>query len=62
MAEVRIVTNEQMIEEVKSILEGEHMTFERFVSEGEADTLTDAFHRDLWLDYREWIREWINDT
>ena len=35
MAEVRIVTNEQMIEEIKSILEGEHMTFERFVSEGE---------------------------
>ena len=57
VAEVRVVTREEMIEEIKSILEDEHMTIEQFVAEGEADTLTDGFHRDLWLDYRGWIED-----
>lgn len=55
MAEVRVVTREDMVQEVKEILEEERMPFERFVAEGEADTLTDAHHRDLWLYYRDWI-------
>ena len=57
MAKVRIVTCEEMIKEIECILVKEGMTLEEFVAEGEADTLTDGFHRDLWLDYRGWITD-----
>ena len=57
MAEVRIVTRDEMLDEIKGILKNEHMTLEEFVAEGQADTLTDGFHRELWLYYRDWIIE-----
>ncbi|MDE0268392.1 MAG: hypothetical protein OXI96_05060 [Acidimicrobiaceae bacterium] len=55
MTVVRIVTRKQMLDELKEILEDEYITLEEFVAEGQADTLEDAFHRDLWLYYRDWI-------
>lgn len=56
VAEVRIVTREDMLEELMNRLEGETITFEEFVAEGTDDTLTDGYHRDLWLYYRDWIQ------
>ena len=55
--QVRIVTREDMINEIEFILKNEGMTLEEFVAEGGADALTDGFHRDLWLDSRDWIKE-----
>lgn len=55
MAEVRIVTREDMLEELMNRLEGEPITFDVFVAEGKGDTLIDGYHRDLWLYYRDWI-------
>ena len=55
MAEVRIVTRDDMLAELMKRLENEPITFEEFVEEGNDDTLTDGYHRDLWLYYRDWI-------
>lgn len=60
MAEMRIVTREELIEEVKDLLANpmfhtEPITYEDFVADGVADRLTDAYHRDLWLSYRDFI-------
>ena len=55
IAEVRIVTREQMLDELKEILADEHTTLDEFTAAGQADALDDAFHRDLWLYYRDWI-------
>ena len=60
MAEVRIVTRDEMLDEIKGILTNEHMTLEEFVAEGQADTLTDGFRRELWLHDRDWIIEPIS--
>lgn len=57
MSEVRFVDREQMLEELMEILEDENITLEEFTAEGRADTLEDAFHRDLWLYYRDWIND-----
>ena len=57
MAKVEIVTRDEMLDEIKGILEDENMTLEEFIAEGQADALTDGFHRDLWLYYRDWIIE-----
>ena len=44
-----------MLDELKEILADEHMTLDVFTAAGQADALDDAFHRDLWLYYRDWI-------
>ena len=52
MTTVRYVTHEELMQELVRLLEEEHMTVEEFRAEGEADTLTDAYLRVLWLKYR----------
>ncbi len=52
MTTIRYVTHEELMHELEHLLEEEHMTVEEFRTEGEADTLTDAYLRDLWLKYR----------
>ena len=46
------MTREELWQEMESRLEEERMTVEEFRAEGEADTLTDAELRELWLMYR----------
>ena len=53
--ETVFVTQEEMVDEIKNILKDENMILEQFIEEGKADTLTDGFHRDLWLYYRDMI-------
>lgn len=55
--ETIFVTQEEMVNEIKNILKNENMALEQFIEEGKADTLTDGFHRDLWLYYRDLIIE-----
>ena len=52
MTTMRTVTRDELLHELESLLEEERMTVEEFRAEGEADTLTDAYLRDLWLWYR----------
>ena len=52
MTTVRYVTSDELMRELESLLEEERMTVEEFRAEGEADELTDAYLRDLWLKYR----------
>ena len=40
MAKVEIVTRDEMLDEIKGILEDENMTLEEFIAEGQADALT----------------------
>lgn len=46
------MTREELWQEMEARLEEERMTVEQFRAEGEADTLTDAELRELWLMYR----------
>ncbi len=46
------MTREELWQEMEARLEEERMTVEEFRAEGEADTLTDAELRELWLMYR----------
>ena len=46
------MTREELWREMEARLEEERMTVEEFRAEGEADTLTDAELRELWLMYR----------
>ena len=46
------MTREALWQEMEARLEEERMTVEEFRAEGEADTLTDAELRELWLMYR----------
>ena len=52
MTTIRYVTREEFLQRLEKELEEERMTVEEFRAEGEADTLTDANLRDLWLMYR----------
>ncbi len=52
MTTIRYVTREELWQEMEACLEEERMTVEEFRAEGEADTLTDANLRELWLMYR----------
>ena len=52
MTTVRCITREELWQELECLLEEERMTVEEFRAEGEADTLTEAHLRDLWLEYR----------
>ena len=52
MTTVPCVTHEELLHELESLLEEERMTVEEFRAEGEADTLTDGYLRNLWLKYR----------
>ena len=52
MTTIRYVTYEELLERLERLLEEDRMTVEEFRAEGEADTLTDAHLRDLWLHYR----------
>ncbi len=52
MTTIRYVTREELWQEMEAFLEEERMTVEEFRAEGEADTLTDANLRELWLMYR----------
>ena len=52
MTTIRVVTRDELLEELETLLDAERMTVEKFRAEGEADTLTDAHLRDLWLEYR----------
>ncbi|MCY4371260.1 MAG: hypothetical protein OXF41_17975 [bacterium] len=52
MTTIRVVTREEFLRRLEKELEEERMTVEEFRAEGEADTLTDAHLRDLWLHYR----------
>ena len=52
MTTIRYITREELWQEMEARLVEERMTVEEFRAEGEADTLTDAYLRDLWLEYR----------
>ena len=52
MTTIRVVTREEFLRRLEKELEEERMTVDEFRAEGEADTLTDAHLRDLWLHYR----------
>ena len=52
MTTIRYITREELWQEMEARLEEERMTVEEFRAEGEADTLTDADLRELWLLYR----------
>ena len=52
MTTIRVVTREEFLRRLEKELEEERITVEEFRAEGEADTLTDAHLRDLWLHYR----------
>lgn len=52
MTKIRVVTRAELLERLEKLLEEERITVEEFRAEGEADTLTDANLRDLWLHYR----------
>ena len=47
MATIRYVTRDELLQQLERELEVEPMTVEEFRAEGEADTLTDAYVRDL---------------
>ncbi|MXZ06463.1 MAG: hypothetical protein F4Y75_02945 [Acidimicrobiia bacterium] len=49
---VKIVTYQELWDELAERLERKHMTVEEFRVEGYADRLTDGYLRDLWLMYR----------
>ena len=57
MTEIVHVTGKQLINECKQLLADEPITYEQFVKEGKANTLTDGYHRNLWLCYNRWILE-----
>ena len=46
------MTREELWQEMEARLEEERMTVEEFRAEGEANMLTDAELRELWLMYR----------
>ena len=50
--QVRYFTRDELWQEMEARLEEERITVEEFRAEGEADTLTDGYLRDLWLWYR----------
>ena len=52
MTTTRYVTRDELRQRLEKELEEERMTVDEFRAEGEADTLTDANLRDLWLWYR----------
>ena len=52
MTAIQYVTREELWQEMEARLAEERMTVEEFRAEGEADTLTDAYLRELWLMYR----------
>ncbi|MCQ3805652.1 MAG: hypothetical protein OXF41_13620 [bacterium] len=52
MTTIQYVTREELWQEMEARLAEERMTVEEFRAEGEADTLTDAYLRELWLMYR----------
>lgn len=52
MPPIRYVTREELWQEMEAHLAEERMTVEEFRAQGEANTLTDAHLRDLWLWYR----------
>ena len=52
MVTIRYVTRDELRQRLEKELEEERMTVEEFRAEGEADTLTDANLRELWLWYR----------
>ena len=52
MTTIRYITREELWQEMEARLVEERMTVEEFRAEGEADTLTDANLRELWLMYR----------
>lgn len=52
MTTIQYVTHDELMEELKGLLEAERMTVEEFRAQGEADSLTDGFLRVLWLKYR----------
>lgn len=54
---IRYVTRDELLQRLENELKEERMTVEEFRAEGEADTLTDANLRDLWLHYRSLLIE-----
>ena len=52
MVTIRYVTRDELLQRLEKELDEERMTVEEFRAEGEADTLTDANLRELWLWYR----------
>ena len=52
MTTMRVVTRDEFLQRLEEELDEERMTVEEFRAEGEADTLTDANLRELWLHYR----------
>ena len=55
MAEVVMVTDEEIVEYVKKVVKEEGYTLEDFIAEGLDDTLTNAVLRDHWLIYQDWV-------
>ena len=52
MTTITYIAREELWQEMEARLAEERMTVEEFRAEGEADTLTDADLRELWLMYR----------
>ena len=52
MTTITYITREELWQEMEARLAEERITVEEFRAEGEADTLTDAYLRELWLEYK----------
>ena len=55
--ETRILTREEVVERVTETARRAGLTFEEFMADGPADTLTDGDCRDDWLIYRDFLIE-----
>ena len=55
--ETRILTREEVVERVTETARRAGLTFEEFMADGPAGTLTDGDCRDDWLIYRDFLIE-----
>ena len=55
MAEVRVLTVEQILDEVNYVVADEGYTLEDFIAEAQDDTLTNARLRELWITFQDWL-------
>ena len=53
---MRVITREEVVEIVTETARRAGLTFEEFMSDGEAGLLTDAECREDWLTYRNFLR------
>ena len=55
--DIRVITREEVVERVTETARRAGLTFDEFLAEGMADTLTDGDCRDDWLIYRDFLIE-----